>query len=230
MYNSFSYATLPPEVRDMAFTWPFAPMPLADADFRTYVARFLPTWERATALCEAYLENMAWFYKGIERDHLMEELMPAVYGKGSKLGNGAMVNGDGGGTSTGTSTTQLNVTFCPMDVFLNGRSPDAHSPPSPIPTLHQLCLLLSIFAIGATADFTQPQYNAEAETFFHLARAGLGIHNVFDEDIDMVSLELVQCVSMLGLYCKFSARKGNFETASLYMNLAYVLASTVGVL
>ena len=41
----------------------------------------LPSYERASALCEAYLENLSWFFRPIEREQIMEELIPSVYKK-----------------------------------------------------------------------------------------------------------------------------------------------------
>lgn len=39
----------------------------------------LPSWERASALCEAYLENLSWFFRPVDREQIVEELIPSVY-------------------------------------------------------------------------------------------------------------------------------------------------------
>lgn len=32
----------------------------------------LPSYERATALVEAYLQHLSWFFRPVERDQIME--------------------------------------------------------------------------------------------------------------------------------------------------------------
>lgn len=44
---------------------------------------YLPSWERAWALCEAYTENLSWYFRSIERAQIVEELFPMVYKRGS---------------------------------------------------------------------------------------------------------------------------------------------------
>ena len=100
-------------------------------------------------------------------------------------------------------------------------------PVFPTMSLHSLALLLSVFAAGAAGDFTQPQYNEEAETYYYLARAALGIENIFDDDGGSATLETVQAMSLLGAYHVFSARKGSFEAATMLLNIAYCIAGSV---
>ena len=76
---------LPIQISLFSKSWPFEPVNLSDTEFRFHVMRYLPSWERATALCEAYLENLSWFLRLINRDQLITELMPMVYGKRKKL-------------------------------------------------------------------------------------------------------------------------------------------------
>jgi hypothetical protein len=79
--NNDSFTYLASEVTRMAFFWPFTPTSLTTEEFIAQVMSCLPSWERATALCEVYLENRAWLLKGIEREQLVEEVMPIVYGR-----------------------------------------------------------------------------------------------------------------------------------------------------
>ena len=39
----------------------------------------LPSYERATALVEAYLEHLSCFFRPVERGQIMEELLPRYY-------------------------------------------------------------------------------------------------------------------------------------------------------
>ena len=79
--NSKMFKSLSARFPHLARAWPFEPVSLPEKEFRLQVAQCLPTWERATALWEAYLENLSWYFKAIEREQLMEDVMPLVYGK-----------------------------------------------------------------------------------------------------------------------------------------------------
>lgn len=39
----------------------------------------LPSWEHALSICEIYLENAAWLFRGVPRSQLMDEMLPAIY-------------------------------------------------------------------------------------------------------------------------------------------------------
>lgn len=39
----------------------------------------LPTWEHALSICEVYLDNAAWLFRGVSRRQLMDEMLPAIY-------------------------------------------------------------------------------------------------------------------------------------------------------
>lgn len=43
------------------------------------IDRIMPEYGRATALAEAYLKNLSWFFQPVGREQIMEELMPAIY-------------------------------------------------------------------------------------------------------------------------------------------------------
>jgi hypothetical protein len=86
-----------------------------------------------------------------------------------------------------------------------------------------------VFAIGASADLTQPSNNVEADMYFYLVRAGLGIKDIYGGESGTfnsgsVTLEMVQTISLLGLYCKFAERS---DKSTAYWDVAYVLAGTV---
>lgn len=46
---------------------------------RKIIKDHLPTYERATSLVEAYLGNLAWFCRPVQRSQIMEELLPSLY-------------------------------------------------------------------------------------------------------------------------------------------------------
>ena len=64
--------------------WPFLSCPLAqpDKDERFLeILQLLPSKEKLSTLCEAYLENMAWLHDVVDRSQLLEELVPSIYRK-----------------------------------------------------------------------------------------------------------------------------------------------------
>ncbi|THH16401.1 hypothetical protein EW146_g4238 [Bondarzewia mesenterica] len=60
--------------------FPFSPVGSTD-EVITMIHRCLPTWEMATSICETFLENAAWLFRGVSRIQLMEEILPSIYGK-----------------------------------------------------------------------------------------------------------------------------------------------------
>lgn len=53
--------------------------PVERFDLFKLLEEHLPSYERATALAEAYLENVAWLPRPIQREQIFEELIPIVY-------------------------------------------------------------------------------------------------------------------------------------------------------
>lgn len=89
--------------------------------------------------------------------------------------------------------------------------------------LHDLALLLMVFASGAAADLTLPPYNPEAERYRQLSRAALGLKSVFEE----ASLSAVQCICLLASYDIVAVRKNSMESAWKTLSLALSLGSSV---
>ncbi len=89
--------------------------------------------------------------------------------------------------------------------------------------LHDLALLLMVFATGAAADLTLPPLNEEAEKYRHLARAALGLKSIFDGG----SMSAVQAICLLGAYDVASGRKHSMESAWKMMCLAFSLSASV---
>ena len=69
----------PDALTQIANEFPFSRINVPRDQLFEIIAEQLPSYERATALIEAYLENGDWFPRPIQRDQIMEELMPFVY-------------------------------------------------------------------------------------------------------------------------------------------------------
>lgn len=70
---------LPREVLQASQLWPFTPAYLTKSDHHSLLEASLPSYERSSALCEAFLENLAWLHSPIMRPQVMEELLPMIY-------------------------------------------------------------------------------------------------------------------------------------------------------
>ncbi|KAI0075317.1 hypothetical protein K474DRAFT_1664369 [Panus rudis PR-1116 ss-1] len=58
--------------------FPFTPMGPTHAVMEM-LEKYLPTWDRACHLSEQYLQNAAWLFRGVSKDQLLLEMLPAVY-------------------------------------------------------------------------------------------------------------------------------------------------------
>lgn len=151
----------------------------------------------------------------------MEELMPMVYKRKKP-------NTTSEEPSTSSTSHPLEHVLDPCTGSALSFKQYLRRPQSPRPEgtdLHDLALLLMVFAAGAAGDLTQNQYNEEAETYHHMARAALGLKSIFDG----ATLATVQATSLLGAYTVFSARRQNLETAWLLFNISFILAGSVSV-
>lgn len=72
-------AKMPAGLSELIGMWPFSQDAASRDNIYNAIESQLPTFERASALCEAYLQNLSWFNLSISRAHLMEELLPLVY-------------------------------------------------------------------------------------------------------------------------------------------------------
>ncbi|KZV65070.1 hypothetical protein PENSPDRAFT_745213 [Peniophora sp. CONT] len=69
---------LPPEVVRFYFAFPFTPMGPTQ-DVYTLIMSYLPSYEIASAICECYLANASWLFRGLGREQLMDEMLPVIY-------------------------------------------------------------------------------------------------------------------------------------------------------
>ena len=80
-FHSESSLTLPAPVSYLSKTFPFTPLYLPAHEIQVYIEEKLPSYQRASSLTEAYLENLSWFFRPVEREQVMGELIPIVYKK-----------------------------------------------------------------------------------------------------------------------------------------------------
>ena len=145
-------ANLPEEIIYAAQKSPFIPrnkIVNVDHTLRLLEARF-PSYERATALTEAYLQNVSWIARPIERDQIIDEILPYV--KQRRLC--AM------GEQNASANTKLYEDDITRRIYVTG-------------------LAFAIFACGSAADLTQKPNNEEGLAFNFFARTALGMHSVF---------------------------------------------------
>ncbi|KAL5480285.1 hypothetical protein ACEPAI_1555 [Sanghuangporus weigelae] len=70
---------VPESLMHAAKGFPLSQPQLPKEELLALLAEHLPTYERATALAEAFLENVGWLPRPIQRDQIMEELLPMIY-------------------------------------------------------------------------------------------------------------------------------------------------------
>jgi hypothetical protein len=102
-------------------------------------------------------------------------------------------------------------------------------PPDESKGVHELGLLLLIFAIGALVDLTQQASNSEAEHYHQLARASICLQPVMEKP----SLVTIQALHLLGAYNAMSGNElagkdTSMETTWSLVILAAHLSQSIG--
>lgn len=189
---------LPASVSYLSRTFPFTPLFLPAQEIQAYIEEKLPSYLRASSLVEAYLENLSWFFRPVDREQITEELIPDIYRRRRQTPGSDQ-------SSPGSSESSVSSASSAIDP-------------------HALALLLAVFACGATADLTLPPWNDEADLYYHLARTALSLKPVFEG----ASLHAVQAIALLGSYELFSCRKGDLEGTWKMMSFALSLAASIG--
>ncbi|OCB91784.1 hypothetical protein A7U60_g956 [Sanghuangporus baumii] len=195
-----SSSALPSPISYLSKTFPFTPLYLPTREIQEYIEEKLPSYERASSLTEAYLENLSWFFRPVEREQIMGELIPIVYKKRRRTFNRNGSNGSQNGT------------------------PGPDSPTDSPTDAHVLALLLAVFAAGAVADLTLPPWNDEADLYHHLARTALSLKPVFEG----AGLHAVQAISLIGAYDLFACRKNEMEGAWKILTFSLSIAASIG--
>ncbi|KAL5527775.1 hypothetical protein ACEPAG_6576 [Sanghuangporus baumii] len=105
--------TLPEE------TFPFKPLYLPADEILAQIEEKLPSFERASAVVEAYLENTAWFVRLVDREQIMEELIPQIYRRRQFAKNNA---------TDGTQSTDPHTLALLLAIFACGAVADLTLP------------------------------------------------------------------------------------------------------
>lgn len=184
------------EMAQISQSWPFTPLYLPKDEIQDLIESRLPSFERATALCEAYLENLSWFFRPVDRQQIMEDLIPLVYKR--KRPTPAYTNAE---------------SPAPQETLQFDQRVD----------LHELALMLMVFACGAAGDLTLPPYNDEAELYMQLARTALGLQPVFEG----ASMSTIQTICMIGAYDVFSGRNNNLEACWKILTMGFSMSTSV---
>lgn len=195
---------VPGQIRSLSEGFPFTPVNLPKSDIRRLIEARLPSYARATTLIEAYLGNLAWFTCLVDREQIMEELMPTIY-KNRRMGNPSL--------ATGNSYNRYpEVLSSEDDESYEGEY------------AARLPLLLAVFALGAAGDLTQPIGSSDGELYHNMAKAALALRPVFSG----ASMETVQTVMMIATYDFCAARALTLEPAWKMMSLGLIIASSIG--
>ncbi|KAL5483077.1 hypothetical protein ACEPAI_8306 [Sanghuangporus weigelae] len=187
-----SSSALPAPISYLSKTFPFTPLYLPTHEIQGYIEEKLPSYERASSLTEAYLENLSWFFRPVEREQIMGELIPIVYKKRRSTFSRNGSNGSQSGT------------------------PGLDSPTDP----HVLALLLAVFAAGAVADLTLPPWNDEADLYYHLARTALSLKPVF-EGAGLHAVQAISIIGAYDLFaCRKNAPEGSWKILTFSLSIA----------
>ena len=131
-------------------TFPFTALYLPKEEILACVEEKLPTLERALSLVEIYSENLCWLWQPVEREQIIQEIIPYIYGR-----------------------LQQSPSSTPLDPSTSNSHLAGVCP-------HVLALLFAIFACGAVVDLNLLPWNEEAELYYHLSRTALTLKPVFD--------------------------------------------------
>ena len=188
--KAFTEDLFPQRLSRRSDAWLFMPPNTSTVETLAIIEAHMPPFTRASALCEAYLENFCWILRVAARPQIIEELLPSCYRGSGPLGRPRLTMTEG--------ETQFGATC-----------------------IHELALLLMIFATGSLADLTLPPYNDEAERYYQMSLAALSLTRV----IGAPTLPAVQAVALMGAY---NAHCGRNDTLDLAGSL-FALAANMGI-
>ncbi|KAL5507868.1 hypothetical protein ACEPAH_5486 [Sanghuangporus vaninii] len=101
-------------------TFPYTPLCLPADEMLVQIEGKLPSFERASALVEAYLENTTWLIRLVDREQIMEELIPQIYRRRQ--------NAESSGTGE-TQSTDPHALALLLAIFACGAAADLTLPP-----------------------------------------------------------------------------------------------------
>ncbi|KAF9035552.1 fungal-specific transcription factor domain-containing protein [Panaeolus papilionaceus] len=167
------------------------------------IESFLPTYEQATELCLSYIDHGSLFFRAIKKDELLDELLPLIYKKRNENRSPGAAD-----PSSPESTT-------------DSQSHTQDDDPDPS---HNLALLFFVFALGALLDPNRKPFNAEAERYYDLGRAGLSCRSVYESP----GVDSVRAMGLMATYCSLAGRRYTRDNAWCVMSFAAKLAQSLG--
>jgi hypothetical protein len=75
-----SRSSLPTHLQRFSYSFPFTPMGTTKQNINV-IRDYLPPWDRALEMAESYLANGTWIFRNINRQQLINEVLPLIYGK-----------------------------------------------------------------------------------------------------------------------------------------------------
>ncbi|KAH9053247.1 fungal-specific transcription factor domain-containing protein, partial [Lactarius vividus] len=75
-----SRSSLPLHLQRFSYSFPFTPTGTVKQNIDA-IKNYLPPWERASVMAEAYLASATWIFRSVTRPQLINEMLPAIYGK-----------------------------------------------------------------------------------------------------------------------------------------------------
>ncbi|TDL15881.1 hypothetical protein BD410DRAFT_81432 [Rickenella mellea] len=195
-----SLHSVSPSILRFSASFPFTPMGSTPAKIQELIESHLPPWDRAQILVSVYLENAGWIYRAVSPEQVTEELLPIIYQRAS-----------------GVPEQQVQLQHDEL------HTANTYSGP------HDLALLLMIFAIGALVDLQQEPYNAEAEHYYHLAKAAITLQNVLEKP-EMATIQALQLLSIYSAMYQtdVAGHETNMEMSWGLIRLCVQLAETIG--
>lgn len=85
---------------------------------------------------------------------------------------------------------------------------------------HDLALLLIAIGIGVLVDLSLPPYHPEAQHYYRLARAALGLQSVLSNR----SIVTVKCLHLMSIYNGMSGKESNLEHSYSLLNFSAQIA------
>ncbi|KAJ6603691.1 fungal-specific transcription factor domain-containing protein [Mycena sp. CBHHK59/15] len=89
---------------------------------------------------------------------------------------------------------------------------------------HALAALFFVLALGALLDLRLAPYNGEAERYYGLGRAALGLRAVYDSPL----VDTVQAIGLMATYHSLAGKKYSRDSAWCLMSIAAKLAQSIG--
>ena len=174
------------EVQKLAELFPFTSKTRSSLNKLELLETFLPSMDAALRLCTSYVDHATFFFRPIKRDELFETLLPAVYN-----------------AAAGRRAVRLDVASSPGSDLDESHSNMKRSTP------HALASLYLIFALGALLDLERPPFNADAERFCDLGRAGLSLRSVYES----ANMDTVQAMGLMATYHTLAGKKYSRDSA-----------------